>query len=221
VWQPSGLHPDGLPHKARLTWFCCCLAPRKTPAYGPIPFTPFGDRSGLHQASRPATTPFADFCHAVGCLATSSVSCQRGDLLCRTHGRSPEVSCTACRASLPDLQNAPFDGWRTSLCRANSSQGASRLLSGAGPSARAFAPRFLQTSARNDALALRYPFASIQLGRGLSPPSCATCSAHTAKFSGAAACCASAACRGSAGRVGCPYLASPAPTQGIAPQGRV
>jgi hypothetical protein len=153
---------------------------------------------GLHQTSRPATTPFADFCHAVGCLTPSSGRCQRVDLLCLTPGRAPEVSCPAFRASLPDLQNAPFDGWRTSWCRANSSQGASRLLSGSCPSAHACAPRCLQPPSRDDALALRYPCASIQLGRGLSPPSCATCSAHTAQAS-AARVTASAACPGSAG----------------------
>jgi hypothetical protein len=34
-----------------------------------------------------------------------------------------------------------------------------------------------------DSPLLRYPFASIQLGRALSPPSCATYSAHTVGFS--------------------------------------
>ena len=37
---------------------------------------------------------------------------------------------------------------------------------------------FLQTPPRGDALAGRYPFTSIRLGRGLAPPSCRTCSAH-------------------------------------------
>jgi hypothetical protein len=61
-------------------------------------------------------------------------------------------------------------GWKTSWCRAHSSQGASRLLSGACPSARAFAPHCLQTPSRDDALALRYPFASIQQGRRFVQP---------------------------------------------------
>src|ERR1035438_6214209 len=37
-------------------------------------------------------------------------------------------------------------------------------------SARVFAPRFLQTPPRGDALALRYHFSSVRLSRGLSPP---------------------------------------------------
>jgi hypothetical protein len=57
---------------------------------------------GPSPASRPAPTPLADFCHAVGGLTTASVSFQRVDLLCLTHGRSPEVRCPAFRASRPD-----------------------------------------------------------------------------------------------------------------------
>src|SRR6267143_5722056 len=48
-------------------------------------------------------------------------------------------------------------------------------------SARVFAPRFFQAPPRSEccfALALRYPFVSIGLGRGLAPPSCRTCLAH-------------------------------------------
>src|SRR5436190_5796749 len=55
------------------------------------------------------------------------------------------------------------------------------LGSGSCTSARAFAPRFFQTPPRDDALALRYDFTSIRLSKGLSPSSCRTCSAHTAK----------------------------------------
>ena len=54
----------------------------------------------------------------------------------------------------------------------------SRLISGSCSSVHAFAPRFLQTPPRDDALALRYPFTSTRLGRGLSPPSCRSCPAH-------------------------------------------
>jgi len=54
----------------------------------------------------------------------------------------------------------------------------SRLISGSCSSVHAFAPRFLQTPPRDDALALRYPFTSTWLGRGLSPPSCRSCPAH-------------------------------------------
>jgi hypothetical protein len=51
-------------------------------------------------------------------------------------------------------------------------------LFGSCSSGRGFAPRFLQTLPRSNALALRQPFAAIRLGKGLSPPSCRTCSAH-------------------------------------------
>ena len=54
----------------------------------------------------------------------------------------------------------------------------SRLISGSCSSMHAFAPRFLQTPPRDDALALRYPFTSTRLGRGLPPPSCRPCPAH-------------------------------------------
>jgi len=52
------------------------------------------------------------------------------------------------------------------------------LLSSSCSSARVFAPRFLQTSPRDSALALRYHFTSITLWRGLTPPSYRSCSAH-------------------------------------------
>ena len=52
------------------------------------------------------------------------------------------------------------------------------LVSGFCSSGRGFAPRFLQTSPRGDALALRSHFTSIRLCRGLAPPGCRTCSAH-------------------------------------------
>src|SRR3982751_3627191 len=52
------------------------------------------------------------------------------------------------------------------------------LISGFCSSGRGFAPRFLQTPPRGDALALRSHFTSIRLCRGLAPPGCRTCSAH-------------------------------------------
>ncbi len=48
-------------------------------------------------------------------------------------------------------------------------------------SARAFDPRFFQTPPCDDALALLWLFTSPRLSRGLSPPSCQTCSAHQEK----------------------------------------
>ena len=52
------------------------------------------------------------------------------------------------------------------------------LISDFCSSGRGFAPRFLQTPPRGDALALRSHFTSIRLCRGLAPPGCRTCSAH-------------------------------------------
>ncbi len=53
------------------------------------------------------------------------------------------------------------------------------LISGSCSSPRTFAPRFLPTPPRGDALALRLSFASTWLDRGLAPPSVETCPAHT------------------------------------------
>src|SRR5258707_4005658 len=62
-----------------------------------------------------------------------------------------------------------------------SSSGALCLISGSCPSARVFAPPFLQTSPRDDALALRYHFSSIRMGTGLPTPSCHSCTAYKEK----------------------------------------
>jgi len=52
-------------------------------------------------------------------------------------------------------------------------------LSGCCSSGREFAPHFLQTVPRGSALALHSCFTSIRLHRGLSPPSCRACPAHS------------------------------------------
>ncbi len=57
----------------------------------------------------------------------------------------------------------------------------SRLRFGSCPLPRAFAPRFLPTPPHGDALALRDHFSSISMGRGLTPPSCRSCSAYQKK----------------------------------------
>jgi len=44
-----------------------------------------------------------------------------------------------------------------------------RPISGSCSSSRRFAPRFFRIPPCGDTLALRYPFTSIRLGRGLSP----------------------------------------------------
>src|SRR4051794_33792259 len=53
------------------------------------------------------------------------------------------------------------------------------LISGFCSSGRDFVPRFLQTVPRGSALALHSCFTSIRLHRGLSPPDCRTCPAHS------------------------------------------
>ena len=52
-------------------------------------------------------------------------------------------------------------------------------LSGCCSSGREFAPHFLQTVPRGSALVLHSCFTSIRLHRGLSPPSCWACPAHS------------------------------------------
>jgi len=123
------------------------------------------------QCSRPTTTPAADFCRpGQGWIAPPSVPIpgQTADL--------PEVSSTAFRTQPPDLQPVPLmDMGFAVIC----------------PLARHRMPqiRFLYIGSyvcstllsdppHGDALVLRYDFASIRLSKGLSPPSCRTCSAH-------------------------------------------
>ena len=119
---------------------------------------------------RGSTIPAADFCPGVR-RPHDRLSPEAG-----TPGRSPEVSSTAVRAQPPDLRFAPLMDMGFAVLRPLARR--SRLVSGFCSSARAFARRFLQTPPRGDALAGRYPFTSIRLGRGLAPPSCRTCSAH-------------------------------------------
>src|SRR5271165_3389819 len=52
-------------------------------------------------------------------------------------------------------------------------------ISGCCSSGRDFAPHFLQTVPRGSALVLHSCFTSIRLHRGLSPPGCWTCPAHS------------------------------------------
>jgi len=91
--------------------------------------------------------PSADFCRRVrmSCPILSHVSV--------TGSRSPEVSSTAFPASPPDLRFASLMemGFAITCPLAR----CSRLLSGFCPSARTFAPRFLPTPPRDDAVALR------------------------------------------------------------------
>ena len=70
-----------------------------------------------------------------------------------TRSRSPEVSSTAFRASPPNLRFAPL--MEVGFAKPGPLARRSRLLFGFYPSARTFAPRFLQTPPRGDALALR------------------------------------------------------------------
>ena len=78
-----------------------------------------------------------------------------------TNGRSPEVSSSAFDAQPLDLQPVPLMDTdfavNCPLVRHRMPQ--IRFCT----SARAFAPRFLQTPPRGDALALRYHFTSITL----------------------------------------------------------
>src|SRR5271157_829284 len=94
--------------------------------------------------------PSADFCLAV------SGSFGLLSRLAATRDRSPGVSSTAFGAQPPDLRFAPLMDMdfaiRCPLVRRW------RLISGFCPSARTFAPRFLQTPPRGDS-----PCASLSL----------------------------------------------------------
>ena len=90
--------------------------------------------------------PYADFCLEIrtpyDVLSHEAV----------TPDRSPEVSSTAFRAPPPNLRFAPL--MEMGFAKPGPLAQRSRLLSGFCSSARTFAPRFLQTPPRDDALAL-------------------------------------------------------------------
>jgi hypothetical protein len=112
-------------------------------------FSPFGRVSrSSGPTSSPRTTPSADLSAAVR-KPHGSLSPQG------TRPRSPGISSTAFHARPPDLRFAPLmDMDFAALCPLVRRL---RLGSGSCTSARAFAPRFLRTPPRGDALALRYP----------------------------------------------------------------
>ena len=94
-----------------------------------------------------STMPSADFCRRVRVICTT-LSHEYV-----TYDRSPEVSSTAFRAPPPNLRFAPL--MEMGFAKPGPLARRSRLLSGFCPSARTFAPRFLQTPPRDDALAFR------------------------------------------------------------------
>jgi hypothetical protein len=109
-------------------------------------FCPFGSVSrSTVRAS--ATMPSADFCLAIrkpyGFLSPEF----------ETPSRPPEVSLTAFHAQPPNLRFAPL--MEMDFAVIGQLVRRLRLISGFCPSARVFAPRFLQTPPRGDALALR------------------------------------------------------------------
>ena len=100
------------------------------------------------------TTPYADFCPAVR-LPLDSLSREA------TQSRSPGVSSIAFCAQSPDLRSACLMDMGFAVRCPLALR--SRLVSDFCPSTRAFAPRFLQTPPRDDAVALRYHFSSIRM----------------------------------------------------------
>jgi hypothetical protein len=91
--------------------------------------------------------PSADFCRRV------RMSCPTLSHESVTGDRSPEVSSAAFRASPPNLRFASLMEMGFAITHPLARR--SRLLSGFCSSARTFAPRFLPTPPRDDALALR------------------------------------------------------------------
>src|SRR5229473_2820074 len=102
-----------------------------------------------------STTPAADFCCRIrmncSTLSHESVTCNR----------SPAISSTAFHAQPPDLRFASLIDMGFAAIGPLAQR--SRLRSGSCTLARVFAPRFLQTPPRGDALAFRYHFTSIRL----------------------------------------------------------
>jgi hypothetical protein len=116
------------------------------------------------------TMPSADSCRTVrtpcDALSHDAVTC----------GRPPEVSLAAFDARPPDLPPRHLmDADFAASCP---------LVLSRRPRIRFLSIRphlrygFFQTTPRGVALASRLPFASIRLGRGLTPPSNQACSAH-------------------------------------------
>src|SRR5437588_2417406 len=93
--------------------------------------------------------PSADFCTPVR-RPRGPPSPESG-----TACRSPEVSSTAFHAQPPHLRSVPLMDMDFAVTCPLVRH--SRLVCGSCPSARVFAPRFLQTPPRGDALAVRYP----------------------------------------------------------------
>jgi len=163
--QSLGASPLLAAREARHYWRFC-RHPLRRPMDLLVPLTVWA----FLPRHRVSTIPAADFCPGVR-RPHDLLSPEPG-----TPGRSPEVSLTAVRAQPPDLRPVPLMDMGFAHLRSLARH--SRLRSGSCSSARAFAHRFLQTPPRGDALAGRYPFTSIRLGRGLAPPSCQACSAH-------------------------------------------
>ena len=123
--------------------------------------------AGLH----PSTTPSADFwsCDHNFLRSRQSESLQHGNSS-RTHARPPRLSRSTFVTHSPDLQHRSLMDGGLRHCSANSSH-LHCLLSDSCSSSRDFAPRFLRTPPRDDALAFHSSFTSIKLDRELAPPS--------------------------------------------------
>ncbi len=156
--------------KASSSWFFCRLSFMSRAAYSPLPLPPCGGPFGPSSHLR-TTTPSADFCRPVR-MNRSILSPDIRDKRQISRGKFDRLPHATAGFTTSALDGY---GLRESIAR---SSGTVCLISGSCTSARAFAPRFFQTPPRGDALALRYDFTSIRLSRGLSPPSCRTCSAH-------------------------------------------
>ena len=119
---------------------------------------------------RVSTSPAADFCCKV------RVHCFTLGHESETCNRSPEISSTAFCPPPPNLRLASLIDRGFAIPGPLARR--SRLRFGSCPLPRAFAPRFLPTPPHGDALALRDHCSSIRMGRGLTPPSCRSCSAY-------------------------------------------
>ncbi len=133
--------------------------------YSPLPpFRPSASGAGL-------LCPLLTSAPRSGRLATPSVPKD-------TMQTSSWVSSGVCRRAPAGFTALALDGYGLrDLLPARPAKPAS--LSDSCSSSRDFAPRFLQTACRQDALALRSCLTSIRLHRGLAPPRRRTCPAHS------------------------------------------
>ena len=139
--------------KASVSWFFCRLSFVSRATYSPAPINPGTVRAFIASAT---TSPSADFCCPVR-ADHSSLS-----FVFETNSRSPEVSSPRLRRATAGFTTSAFNGYglRGHVPARPTPYASDPVFC---TSARAFAPRFLQTPLHSGALAICYHFTSITL----------------------------------------------------------